>query len=77
MARIIRKADEDLEEMLKELKVGQTVLDSETGYDITKTLTGYIWKNEYIGMVYEPAPKEEKPKTEKAGEAKAEPKKIK
>ena len=67
MARIIRKSDEDLEEMLKELKVGQTVLDSETGYDITKTLTGYIWKNEYIGMVYEPAPKEEKPKTEKSG----------
>ena len=66
MARIIRKSDEDLEEMLKELKVGQTVLDSETGYDITKTLTGYIWKNEYIGMVYEPAPKEEKPKAEKA-----------
>ena len=65
MARIIRKSDEDLEEMLKELKVGQTVLDSETGYDITKTLTGYIWKNEYIGMVYEPAPKEEKSKTEK------------
>lgn len=60
MARIIRKAEDNLEEMLKELKVGQTVLDSETGYDITKTLTGYIWKNEYIGMVYEPAPKEEK-----------------
>lgn len=77
MARIIRKSDEDLEEMLKELKVGQTVLDSETGYDITKTLTGYIWKNEYIGMVYEPAPKEEKPKTEKASEVKAEPKKTK
>ena len=76
MARIIRKSDEDLEEILKELKVGQTVLDSETGYDITKTLTGYIWKNEYIGMVYEPspasAPKDEKPKTEKA-----EPKKTK
>ena len=66
MARIIRKAEDNLEEMLKDLKVGQTVLDSETGYDITKTLTGYIWKNEYIGMVYEPAPKEEKPKTEKA-----------
>lgn len=72
MARIIRKADENLEEILKELKVGQTVLDSETGYDITKTLTGYIWKNEYIGMVYEPAPKDEKPKTEKS-----EPKKTK
>lgn len=72
MARIIRKADENLKEILKELKVGQTVLDSETGYDITKTLTGYIWKNEYIGMVYEPAPTEEKPKTEKA-----EPKKTK
>ena len=72
MARILRKSDEDLEEMLKELKVGQTVLDSETGYDITKTLTGYIWKNEYIGMVYEPAPKDEKPKT-----GKAEPKKTK
>ena len=54
MARILRKSDEDLEEMLKELKVGQTVLDSETGYDITKTLTGYIWKNEYIGMVFVP-----------------------
>ena len=72
MARIVRKADENLEEILKELKVGQTVLDSETGYDITKTLTGYIWKNEYIGLVFVPDfPKEE------IKVVKAEPKKTK
>lgn len=54
MARILRKSDEDLEEMLKELKIGQTILDSETGYDICKVPNGYIYKNEYIGMVFVP-----------------------
>ena len=45
MARIIRKAEDNLEEMLKDLKIGQTVLDSETGYDITKVPNGFIYKN--------------------------------
>ena len=72
MARIIRKAEDNLEEMLKELKIGQTVLDSETGYDITKVPNGFIYKNEYIGLVFVPDFKDEKPKTEKA-----EPKKTK
>ena len=54
MARILRKSDEDLEEMLKELKIGQTILDTETGYDISKVPNGFIYKNEYIGMVFVP-----------------------
>lgn len=54
MARIIRKAEDNLEEMLKDLKIGQTVLDSETGYDICKVPNGFIYKNEYIGMVFVP-----------------------
>lgn len=72
MARIIRKAEDNLEEMLKDLKIGQTVLDSETGYDITKVPNGFIYKNEYIGLVFVPDfPKEE------IKVVKAEPKKTK
>ena len=60
MARILRKSDEDLEEMLKELKIGQTILDTETGYDICKVPNGFIYKNEYIGMVFVPDEQKEK-----------------
>ena len=51
----IRKEGESLEEMLKELKIGDcSILDSATGYEITKVPNGYIYKNEYIGMVFVP-----------------------
>ena len=51
----IRKEGENLEEMLKELKIGDCpILDSATGYEITKVPNGYIYKNEYIGMVFVP-----------------------
>lgn len=78
MARIIRKAEDNLEEMLKDLKIGQTVLDSETGYDICKVPNGYIYKNEYIGMCFVP---EKRVEVEAVGTiknsiAKTEPKKT-
>jgi len=51
----IRKEGENLEEMLKELKIGDCpILDSATGYEIVKVPNGYIYKNEYIGMVFVP-----------------------
>lgn len=51
----IRKEGENLEEMLKELKIGDCpILDSATGYEIVKCPNGYIYKNEYIGMVFVP-----------------------
>lgn len=51
----IRKANEDLEEMLRELKIGSnSVYDSETNYEITKVPNGFIYKNEYVGMVFVP-----------------------
>lgn len=51
----IRKEGENLEEMLKELKIGDfPILDSATGYEIVKVPNGYIYKNEYIGMVFVP-----------------------
>lgn len=74
MARIIRKAEDNLEEMLKDLKIGQTVLDSETGYDICKVPNGYIYKNEYIGMVF--VPEVEAVGSIKNSIAKTEPKKA-
>ena len=56
----IRKEGENLEEMLKELKIGDCpILDSATGYEIVKVPNGYIYKNEYIGMVF--VPEKEKP----------------
>ena len=72
----IRKEGENLEEMLKELKVGDCpILDSATGYEITRTLSGFIYKNEYIGMVFVPdAP--EKVGNIKNSIAKTEPKKT-
>lgn len=55
MARKIRNANENLEELLKELKIGDpTILDSETGYEITKVPNGFLYKNEYIGLVFVP-----------------------
>ena len=72
----IRKEGENLEEMLKELKIGDCpILDSATGYEITRVVGGFIYKNEYIGMVYVPDSKEAVG-TIKNSVAKTEPKKT-
>ena len=72
----IRKEGENLEEMLKELKIGDCpILDSATGYEITKVPNGYIYKNEYIGMVFVPE-KVEAVGSIKNSVAKTEPKKA-
>lgn len=60
MARIVRHPDEDLKEKLEELKFGQACLDAETGYEITRTFGGYIYKCDYLGMVFVPDEKKEK-----------------
>ena len=72
----IRKEGENLEEMLKELKIGDCpILDSATGYEITKVPNGYIYKNEYIGMTFVPE-SVEAVGTIKNSIAKTEPKKT-
>lgn len=51
----IRKPNEDLEELLRELKIGDnSVYDQETNYEITKVPCGFIYKHEYVGMVFVP-----------------------
>ena len=71
----IRKEGENLEEMLKELKIGDfPILDSATGYEIVKVPNGYIYKNEYIGMVF--VPEVEAVGSIKNSIAKTEPKKA-
>lgn len=60
MARIVRHPDEDLKEKLEELKFGQACLDAETGYEITRTFGGYIYKCDYLGMVFVPDEQKEK-----------------
>lgn len=75
----IRKEGENLEEMLKELKIGDCpILDSATGYEIVKVPNGYIYKNEYIGMVFVPEKRAEVEAvgTTKNSIAKTEPKKA-
>ena len=75
----IRKEGENLEEMLKELKIGDCpILDSATGYEIVKVPNGYIYKNEYIGMVFVPEKRAEVEAvgTIKNSVAKTEPKKT-
>ena len=55
MARAIRKLTDNLEQMLQDLKIGEPpILDTESGYDITRVPSGYIYRNEYIGMVFVP-----------------------
>ena len=71
--RRFRDKKEDLAEMLKELKVGDTpILDTVSGYEITRTIGGYIYKSEYAGMVF--VPDVEKVGTIKNSVAKTEPK---
>ena len=74
MARIVRHPDEDLKEKLEELKFGQACLDAETGYEITRTFGGYIYKCDYLGMVF--VPEVEATGTIKNSVAKTEPKKT-
>ena len=51
----IRKPDEDLELKLAELKIGDApILDPVSGYEITKVPGGFIYKNDYVGMVFIP-----------------------
>ena len=60
MARTIRKSTDNLEQMLADLKVGEPpILDTESGYDICRVPSGFIYRNEYIGMVF--VPDKEKP----------------
>ena len=57
MARTIRKSTDNLEQMLQDLKIGEPpILDTESGYDITRVVSGFIYRNEYIGMVFVPDP---------------------
>lgn len=66
--KTIRTKDQDLEEMLNELKVGDVpIFDSVSNYEICRVPGGFIYKNEYVGMVFIPAVKSEK-KIEKVTE---------
>ena len=49
--------------MLGELKIGdEPIFDSVTNYEISKVPGGYIYKNEYCGMVYVPEVAKTEPK---------------
>jgi hypothetical protein len=59
--KTIRTKDQDLQEMLDELKVGDVpIFDSVSNYEICRVPGGFIYKNEYVGMVFIPAVKSEK-----------------
>ena len=76
MARTIRKSTDNLEQMLQDLKIGEPpILDTESGYDITRVESGFIYRNEYIGMVFVPdTPQKETVGTIKHSVSKTEPK---
>jgi hypothetical protein len=51
----IRKENEDLEDLLKELKIGDSpIFDNATAYEIIKVPNGFIYTKEYVGMVFVP-----------------------
>ena len=51
----IRNKGEDLAEMLSEMKIGdEPIFDAVNSYEITRTIGGFIYKNEYAGMVFVP-----------------------
>ena len=55
----IRNKGEDLAEMLSEMKIGdEPIFDAVNSYEITRTIGGFIYKNEYAGMVFVPDAKE-------------------
>ena len=59
----LRNKGDDLAKMLGELKIGdEPIFDSVTNYEITKVPGGYIYKNEYCGMVYVPEVAKTEPK---------------
>lgn len=51
----IRNPNEDLEEMLSELKVGDIpIFDTVTNFEISKVPSGFIYMHEYVGAVFVP-----------------------
>lgn len=53
--KTIRNKNEDLSEMLKELKIGDIpIYDTVSNYEITKVPGGFIYKNEYSGLCFVP-----------------------
>lgn len=79
--KTIRNKNQDLEEMLRELKIGeQSIYDEVSNYEITKVPNGFVYKNEYVGLVFVPDFPKGAGKTEIAGVpnsvAKTAPKKV-
>ena len=69
----IRMANEDLQDLLKGLKVGDgPVYDSLTNYEITRVPNGFVYRHEYEGIVFVPDVVE----GIKGSQAKTEPKKM-
>ncbi len=53
--KTIRNRNEDLNEMLNELKIGDVpIYDTVSNYEITKVPGGFIYKNEYAGLCFVP-----------------------
>ena len=51
----IRNPNEDLAEMLAELKVGDMpIYDTVTNFEISKVPSGFIYMHEYVGAVFVP-----------------------
>lgn len=74
----IRNKGEDLEEMLSEMKIGDSpIFDEVSSYEITKCPGGYIYKNEYCGLCFVPdAPSGDRVGTIKESVAKTKPEKV-
>ena len=53
--KTIRNKNEDLNEMLNELKIGDVpIYDTVSNYEIIKVPGGFIYKNEYAGLCFVP-----------------------
>lgn len=73
----IRQKGEDLEEMLKELKIGDMpIFDSLTNYEISKVPNGFLYQHEYSGVVFVPDFAKENKMAEKKETVKSEEKKT-
>jgi hypothetical protein len=60
--KTIRNKNEDLSEMLGELKIGdQPIFDAVSNYEITRVPGGFIYKNEYAGLCFVPEVKKVEP----------------
>lgn len=71
----IRQKGEDLEEMLKELNIGDMpIFDSLTNYEISKVPNGFLYQHEYSGVVFVPDFVKENKMAEKKETAKEEKK---